>query len=98
MAGFTAKEERFTIFNSEKKLKIPFFQRKYVWKEENWDELFDNFFVKEEPGFLGSILVQRNVIGAGSSVLDVIDGQQRLTTISILIMAIYDSINNETKT
>ena len=30
--------------------------------------------------------------------LDVIDGQQRLTTISILIMAIYDSINNETKT
>lgn len=97
MAGFTAKEERFTIFNSEKKLKIPFFQRKYVWKEENWDELFDNFFVKEEPSFLGSILVQRNVIGAGSGVLDVIDGQQRLTTISILIMAIYDSINSETK-
>lgn len=97
MAGFTAKEERFTIFNSEKKLKIPFFQRKYVWKEENWDELFDNFFVKDEPSFLGSILVQRNVIGAGSGVLDVIDGQQRLTTISILIMAIYDSINSETK-
>lgn len=97
MAGFTAKEERFTIFNSEKKLKIPFFQRKYVWKENNWDELFDNFFVKDEPSFLGSILVQRNVIGAGSGVLDVIDGQQRLTTISILIMAIYDSISNETK-
>ena len=97
MAGFTAKEQNFIIFNSEKKLVIPFFQRKYVWKKENWDELYDNFFVKEEPGFLGSILVQRNSIDAGSNKLDVIDGQQRLTTLSILVMAIYDSIENKDK-
>lgn len=97
MAGFTAKEENFTIFNSEKKLVIPFFQRRYVWKKENWDELYDNFFVKNEPGFLGSILVQRNSIEAGSNKLDIIDGQQRLTTLNILVMAIYDSIKNEDK-
>lgn len=97
MAGFIANERNYTIFNSEKKLIIPFFQRKYVWKEENWDELFDNFFVKDEPGFLGSILVQRNDIDAGVHALDVIDGQQRLTTISILVMAIYDSISNNSK-
>ncbi len=97
MAGFTAKEERFTVFNSEKRLIIPFFQRKYVWKEANWCELFDNFFVKDKPSFLGSILVQRNDIIAGNSKLDVIDGQQRLTTISILIMSIYDSIKDKNK-
>lgn len=97
MAGFTAKEEKFTVFNSEKRLVIPFFQRKYVWKEVNWCELFDNFFLKDKPSFLGSILVQRNDIIAGNSKLDVIDGQQRLTTISILIMAIYDSINDPNK-
>ena len=97
MAGFIAHERSYTIFNSEKKLVIPFFQRKYVWKEENWDELYDNFFVKSEPGFLGSILVQRNDIDTGAHVLDVIDGQQRLTTISILVMAIYDSIDNKSK-
>lgn len=97
MAGFTAKEENFIIFNSEKKLEIPFFQRRYVWKMENWDELYDNFFIKSEPGFLGSILVQRNSIGAGSNKLDVIDGQQRLTTLDIFVMAIYDSIKNPDK-
>ena len=97
MAGFTAKEENFVIFNQEKSLEIPFFQRKYVWKEANWNELFENFFVKPEPGFLGSIIVQRNQIGAGSGALDVIDGQQRLTTLSVLVMAIYDSIDSKIK-
>lgn len=97
MVGFNAHERSFTIFNNEKQLVIPFFQRKYVWKEDNWNDMFDNFFEKEEPGFLGSILVQRNEIEAGSGKLDVIDGQQRLTTLSILVMAIYDSIQNDKK-
>lgn len=97
MAEFNAKEQNFIVFNSEKRLVIPFFQRKYVWKENNWNELFDNFFVKDKPSFLGSIIVQRNDIVAGSGTLDVVDGQQRLTTISILIMAIYDSIKNPRK-
>jgi len=97
MAGFKAIEDRFTFLNGKSKLIIPFFQRKYVWKEENWDELFDNFFMKDEPGFLGSVLVQWDEISAGNMALDVIDGQQRLTTISILVMAIYDSIQSENK-
>lgn len=95
MAGFTAKEESFKVFESEKNLNIPLFQRKYVWKEENWQELFDSFFQNKTFGFLGSILVQRKTIDAGSGELEVIDGQQRLTTISILVMAIYDSLDEE---
>lgn len=95
MAGFTAKEESFKVFESEKNLNIPLFQRKYVWKEENWQELFESFFQNESFGFLGSILVQRKTFDAGSGELEVIDGQQRLTTISILIMAIYDSLDVE---
>ena len=97
MAGFTAKEESFKVFESEKNLNIPLFQRKYVWKEDNWKELFESFFNNKHFGFLGSILVQRKSFDAGSGDLDVIDGQQRLTTISILIMAIYDSLDQEKK-
>ncbi len=95
MAGFTAKEESFKVFEREKNLNIPLFQRKYVWKEENWKELFESFFNNNIFGFLGSILVQRKTIDAGSGELDVIDGQQRLTTISLLIMAIYDCLDEE---
>lgn len=98
MAGFTAKEESFKVFESEKLLNIPLFQRKYVWKEENWQELFESFFNGKRFGFLGSVLVQRKTYDAGSGELDVIDGQQRLTTISLLVMALYDSLDSEKQT
>lgn len=97
MATFKAKDESFRVFEPEKKLIIPLFQRKYVWAKDNWEELYDSFFGKSNFDFLGSIIVQRKNYETGSGELDVIDGQQRLTTISILIMAIYDSLDKEKK-
>ena len=76
---FEASEGSLFTFKDEKKLIIPYFQRKYVWKEENWTDLFDSIFLKEEIGFIGSVIVQRKKSGAGIHELDVIDGQQRLT-------------------
>lgn len=70
-------------------LEVPFFQRPYVWKEDNWQELL-HALLEGELQFLGSIIIkwQKNRNEAKKAIL--VDGQQRLTTISILIKALYD--------
>lgn len=71
---------------------VPFFQRPYVWKEDNWEELWNNIVLNsaEEMPFIGSFILQ---IKDDRGLLNyiVIDGQQRLTTLSILIKAFLDS-------
>ncbi len=83
------------------RLEVPFFQRKYVWKEENWRELLDavNHF-KEEKVFWGSIIIKLSSEKdkkLGFSKGYIIDGQQRLTTIAVLTKAIYDLLGSEAK-
>ncbi|MDD3205912.1 MAG: DUF262 domain-containing protein [Lachnospiraceae bacterium] len=83
------------------RLEVPFFQRKYVWKEENWDELLDsldNF--STDKVFWGSIIIKKisqSDPGKTYSKGYIIDGQQRLTTIAILTKAIYDLLSESGK-
>lgn len=93
-----AKQNSFKgITTKEKKFEIPFFQRAYVWKKENWKRLFDDLLQsyndKSSP-FLGSIILKRNQ--GLDNVCYVIDGQQRLTTFSILLKSIIDQIDEQT--
>ncbi|WP_296879354.1 DUF262 domain-containing protein [Thomasclavelia sp.] len=94
---FKASEGSFFTLSQENRLNIPFFQRRYVWKEENWSELLNSIFSKEQIGFIGSIIVQRKENTVGIHELDVIDGQQRLTTISLLLVAMYDNLDDDKK-
>lgn len=79
------------IFNGSRILEIPFFQRSYVWDETQWERLLDdveNVSQTRAPYFMGSVILKQQLTNTGSSVGDirtVIDGQQRLTTISILL-------------
>jgi len=78
---------------------IPDFQRPYAWDETKcetlWADLFDfafpneNFdeFNEEEEYFLGPIVTYLN---KDNNKLEVIDGQQRLTTLMLLLRAFYD--------
>lgn len=95
MEMFSAKACELTFLSRLEKIKIPFFQRRYVWNEENWEELYNNFFGQNNLGFLGSIILKQeeNLLLDSNECL-VIDGQQRLTTLSILIMALYDSLED----
>lgn len=71
---------------------IPFFQRGYVWEESNWEDLFNDLLDENSNHFLGSIIIRdtkKSSVGLGS--YSIIDGQQRLTTISILIRVCYDT-------
>ena len=73
-----------------KKLTIPFFQRNYVWKKENWEELLYNFDnVDSVMPFIGSIIIKNVTKALGVEEKMIIDGQQRLTTLTILAKAIY---------
>lgn len=79
-----------SIFNGSRLLEVPFYQRSYVWDEEQWDRfLADMEFVTrtKKPYFLGSIILKSgkapNTWDHFSDCKVVIDGQQRLTTLMI---------------
>lgn len=71
---------------------IPSYQREYSWKKENWEDLFDDIFNNDKNYFLGTIIciVQED---NNFVINEVIDGQQRLTTLSILLSALYNQLN-----
>ena len=78
------------IFNGSRLLEVPFYQRAYVWDDEQWDRfLADMEFIKKKkkPYFLGSIIFKSgktpNTWDHFSDCKIVIDGQQRLTTLMI---------------
>lgn len=71
-------------------LEIPFFQRPYVWGEEQWERLVEDLeelSVLNKPHFLGSIILKQLETAASEEIGDrrlLVDGQQRLTTLLIL--------------
>ena len=71
------------IVENDKYLVIPFFQRGYVWGKDNWQELLENLLGDNEH-FLGSVIFRAYSNEHGELVWSVIDGQQRLTTLSVL--------------
>jgi uncharacterized protein with ParB-like and HNH nuclease domain len=77
------------IFNGNRILEIPFFQRSYVWGEEQWERLLEDMYdvcTTNKTYFLGSVILKQLPTNATNQVGDrriVIDGQQRLTTINI---------------
>ena len=82
------------IFSSDFQYVIPSYQRPYTWEEQHASVLFDDlysFFLteKEDEYFLGSIVLIKQ---EGKPYAEVIDGQQRLTTLTILF-AVFASLD-----
>lgn len=80
---------------AKKRFVIPVYQRNYDWKTENCKQLYDDLVnvVRHHRSshFFGSIVSQYQPNGRYSEYL-VIDGQQRLTTVSLLLLAMYNLI------
>ena len=76
----------------EKIYKIPKYQREYTWGLRDWDALFNDIIDNEEGYFLGSYICVSDSTMNNSS--ELIDGQQRFTSLSLLLMAIYKAISN----
>ena len=88
-------------FDGSKQGLIPLFQRPYSWEPRDWNTLWDDIMAQYAPDdrashFMGAIVtvpVKSVPVGVGKHL--VIDGQQRLTTLSILLAAIRDKASFE---
>ncbi|GAA9513850.1 DUF262 and DUF1524 domain-containing protein [Helicobacter pylori] len=87
--------------NQKNQLVIPIYQRVYSWEKEQCKQLWDDI-VKTggsdqiEGHFIGSILyVINNKTSYSNNVLLIIDGQQRLTTITLLLTALRNHLSDE---
>ena len=85
--------------NFNEKLIIPFFQRAYVWQNEQWERLIaDMKFVTRtrKPYFMGSVILKEERDQQGQLLgHTIIDGQQRLTTLAIFYK-VFCLITNQT--
>ena len=85
--------------NFNEKLSIPFFQRAYVWQNEQWERLVaDMKFVTRtrKPYFMGSVILKEERDQQGQLLgHTIIDGQQRLTTFAIFYK-VFCLITNQT--
>lgn len=69
---------------------IPKYQREYTWGKKEWSSLFNDVLENGKDYFLGSIIsVCDDSISSDYPILEIIDGQQRMTTLSILLAVLY---------
>ena len=92
------------LFNSETNYVVPHFQRFYVWKmESQWEPLWDDIIFlanhilagqqRIPPHFMGAIVLkQQNTETGDPEKRIIVDGQQRLTTLQIMIIAVARAI------
>ena len=93
------------IFNMPQQFVVPLFQRRYRWSEEKqWDPLWKDVErvakrlleagrVTVNPHFLGAVVLQQVEIPTGSlQEKTIIDGQQRLTTLQLLMDAVHGEL------
>src|ERR1700689_1904386 len=83
---------------------VPLFQRPYTWAEKQWRTLWEDVMVfypvddtnDKATHFMGAVVTMpaRSVPGGVSKFL-IIDGQQRLTPISILMASVRDTLSQE---
>ena len=92
MAEMKTERKSVLEYLSKNKFLIPMYQRTYVWSEDECEQLYDDiysFFInKEEENedyFLGSVVVFKE-----NNKQNIIDGQQRTTTLSLFIRALYE--------
>jgi len=98
------KDKLSSFFQGGSQFVVPFFQRSYVWDEENWTTMWEHITsvlescmgnVSKEH-FIGTIITkQRPAQVIGESQYDLIDGQQRLTTVALCLRAIGDASTDQ---
>lgn len=77
--------------NSDKIYNIPKYQREYTWGKPDWDALFTDVMENEKGYFLGSFICV-NAGSLGGTFLELIDGQQRFSSLTLLLAALYEKL------
>ena len=76
--------------------RIPRFQRDYSWTSDEWEDLWADILATLKPDgesshYMGYLVLQ----SADDKTFDVIDGQQRLTTISLIVLAVLKNLQRQ---
>lgn len=82
------------MFDNKRQYQIPVYQRNYDWKLVNCDMLFNDIttaYKESKSHFLGSIVQVQQDTENNIQKFIIIDGQQRMTSIYLLLKALYDS-------
>ncbi len=84
------------LFTGTLQYRVPRYQRRYIWDETNWKVLWGDItqlLRTEKEGqehFVGTIVTQPNKTGGVLEKHEIIDGQQRLTTLQVIFCVIRD--------
>jgi len=91
------KSNIFEYMNGPRQYNIPIYQRVYSWENEQCQRLWNDIVLMQkeerEGHFVGSIVRIDEVSAAGFPKAMIIDGQQRLTTLTLLLIAVRDYIS-----
>lgn len=89
--SFDANDERLqnVFFGNERKFRVPRYQRPYAWEIDQISDFWDDLNLNEKPYYLGSFIFNKEYESLDKYV-DIIDGQQRLLTITILMAVLRD--------
>ena len=80
--GKTALE----LFDSKARYWVPVYQRVYRWDKEQWNDFWEDVTTQDEFQYVGNIVLRRDANNPNR--FETIDGQQRLTTIALLAIAV----------
>lgn len=84
-----------TIEGNQWHFHIPKYQREYTWGKYDWSKLIEDIYDSDLGHYMGSVICvheKEELTPSEELIYDVVDGQQRLTTISLMLMAIYDKL------
>lgn len=81
------------LIGNGKAFRVPSYQRDYSWSEEQWEDLWNDLLeLQNEPDdrhYMGALVVE----GKSDRDFLIIDGQQRMATLSVLALAVIDRLN-----
>lgn len=96
--AFNAEQKKIYDLFSRNTYGIPRNQRRYVWQERNWEELYEDIIysiTSNTSHFLGSFVLKDEGRRNGIPNFTIIDGQQRIVTLTILLGSILYTLRKE---
>lgn len=92
--SFEARDTKLKdVLFSTTKYQIPRYQRPYTWNEDQLSDFWNDLINNQNSYFIGSFILNKETLDE-TGYVDVIDGQQRMLTITIFIAVIRDLLKN----
>ncbi|MGL5951124.1 MAG: DUF262 domain-containing protein [Cetobacterium sp.] len=86
------------LFNGDRIFNVPKYQRAYAWEKSNLEDFLEDLKNQrdlEKNYFLGTFLFHRKDDRQGYEYIDIVDGQQRLTTMVIFLKSILELLEKK---